>query len=447
MSGVQSSDFPGQRRLGGGGAGAGQRQPGPPGPMIRSGSRCWASAAGGSAHRRLQQAQGHHRRRALRRRLPALRRADQEVEDRTGKAPQLVGDLRRIMDDKSIDVVSIATPNHWHALAAIWACQAGKDVYVEKPVSHNVSEGRQIVEAREKYDRIVQTGTQSRSLDGHARRRWSSSTRASSARSTWPRASATSPAARSATRPTRRCPTASTTTSGSAPRRAARSTRTGSTTTGTGSGTTATATSATRASTRWTSPAGAWARTLPNHIVSQRRPVRLQGRRRDAQHPDRRVRVRRLPAPVRGPRPADQRRAGRQDRQHLLRHRGLLAINGDRWQTFLGHKRRSPARRQRRRRPLRQLRPGRQSRKRRADRRDHRGPPLQRPVPPGNISYRLGRALLRPQDRDVRRRQGGRRDVDARVPLAVHDARERLTSVAVIPARCPALGHRVRRVD
>jgi predicted dehydrogenase len=70
------------------------------------------------------------------------------------------------MDDKSIDIVSIATPNHWHALAAVWACQAGKDVYVEKPVSHNVSEGRKIAEAARAHARIVQTGTQSRSMSG-----------------------------------------------------------------------------------------------------------------------------------------------------------------------------------------------------------------------------------------------------------------------------------------
>ena len=75
-------------------------------------------------------------------------------------------DIRRLLDDKSIDAISIATPNHWHALATIWACQAGKDVYVEKPVSHNVSEGRRMVEAARKYDRIVQTGTQCRSHQG-----------------------------------------------------------------------------------------------------------------------------------------------------------------------------------------------------------------------------------------------------------------------------------------
>src|SRR3954470_8043509 len=76
---------------------------------------------------------------------------------------QTYTDLRKLLENKEIDVVSIATPNHWHSLAAIWAIQAGKDVYVEKPVSHNVWEGRQLVKAARKYNRIVQAGTQSRS--------------------------------------------------------------------------------------------------------------------------------------------------------------------------------------------------------------------------------------------------------------------------------------------
>jgi predicted dehydrogenase len=75
-------------------------------------------------------------------------------------------DVRKLLESGDIDAVSIATPNHWHALMAIWACQHGKDVYVEKPVSHNVWEGRQIVRAARKYGRIVQTGTQSRSNPG-----------------------------------------------------------------------------------------------------------------------------------------------------------------------------------------------------------------------------------------------------------------------------------------
>jgi predicted dehydrogenase len=88
------------------------------------------------------------------------------VEGATKKKPAFFQDLRKLLEDKSIDIVSIATPNHWHALAAIWAIQAGKDVYVEKPVSHNVSEGRRIVDAARKHGKICQTGTQSRSSVG-----------------------------------------------------------------------------------------------------------------------------------------------------------------------------------------------------------------------------------------------------------------------------------------
>ena len=75
-------------------------------------------------------------------------------------------DIRKLLEDKDIDVISIATPNHWHSLGAIWSVQAGKDVYVEKPVSHNVFEGRKVVEAARKYQKIVQTGTQVRSNPG-----------------------------------------------------------------------------------------------------------------------------------------------------------------------------------------------------------------------------------------------------------------------------------------
>src|SRR5207248_11434148 len=88
------------------------------------------------------------------------------AERAQGKAPKYEQDIRRVLDDKSIDIISIATPNHWHALAAIWGLQAGKHVYIQKPVSHNVSEGRRIVEAAQRYNRICQTGTQSRSNPG-----------------------------------------------------------------------------------------------------------------------------------------------------------------------------------------------------------------------------------------------------------------------------------------
>jgi predicted dehydrogenase len=82
--------------------------------------------------------------------------------------PKGVQDVRKALEDKSLDAVSIATPNHWHALITIWACQAGKDVYVEKPMSHNIHEGRIAVETARKYKRVVQHGTQSRSDKGWA---------------------------------------------------------------------------------------------------------------------------------------------------------------------------------------------------------------------------------------------------------------------------------------
>ncbi len=89
------------------------------------------------------------------------RRAD-ELDQSTGRKVARFTDIRRLLEDKSIDAVSIATPNHWHTLAAIWAMQAGKDVLVEKPCSHNVWEGRQLVKAARKYGRMCQHGTQAR---------------------------------------------------------------------------------------------------------------------------------------------------------------------------------------------------------------------------------------------------------------------------------------------
>lgn len=85
-----------------------------------------------------------------------------DAQDKKGVKVTAYSDIRKVLENKDIDIVSIATPNHWHSLAAIWAVQAGKDVYVEKPVSHNVWEGRQLVNAARKYKKIVQTGTQSR---------------------------------------------------------------------------------------------------------------------------------------------------------------------------------------------------------------------------------------------------------------------------------------------
>jgi predicted dehydrogenase len=80
------------------------------------------------------------------------------VSDRSGFAPNTVWDMRKVFDNKDIHAVSFATPNHWHALGTIWACQAGKHVYVEKPISHNISEGRKMIEAGLKYKVHIQTG-------------------------------------------------------------------------------------------------------------------------------------------------------------------------------------------------------------------------------------------------------------------------------------------------
>ncbi|MBX3437301.1 MAG: Gfo/Idh/MocA family oxidoreductase [Planctomycetaceae bacterium] len=90
------------------------------------------------------------------------------VEEKWGVRPTCVQDVRKALDDPNLDTISIATCNHTHSLISIWACQAGKDVYVEKPLSHNIYEGRKLVEAAHKYDRVVMHGTQSRSSQKQA---------------------------------------------------------------------------------------------------------------------------------------------------------------------------------------------------------------------------------------------------------------------------------------
>src|SRR6266704_1891561 len=106
-------------------------------------------------------------------RLVALCDVDNKVLEREltkcqngGEQVEGYTDIRKLLENKAIDAVTIATPNHWHSLAAFWAVQAGKAVYVEKPVSHNVSEGRRVVEAARKYNRIVEAGTQCRTNPG-----------------------------------------------------------------------------------------------------------------------------------------------------------------------------------------------------------------------------------------------------------------------------------------
>jgi predicted dehydrogenase len=91
------------------------------------------------------------------------------VRQKFGGNPKTETDFRRVLENRDVDAVTIAAPDHWHALMTIWACQAGKDVYVEKPISHNIVEGRRMIEAARRYDRVVQVGTQRRSGAGLAK--------------------------------------------------------------------------------------------------------------------------------------------------------------------------------------------------------------------------------------------------------------------------------------
>ncbi|MDG1873237.1 MAG: Gfo/Idh/MocA family oxidoreductase [Mariniblastus sp.] len=91
------------------------------------------------------------------------KRCDMIAGEQQGKRPTFVTDMRRAFDDDSVNAVSTATPNHWHALCGVWAMQAGKDTYIEKPICHNIAEGSALVAASKKYKRVCQTGTQCRS--------------------------------------------------------------------------------------------------------------------------------------------------------------------------------------------------------------------------------------------------------------------------------------------
>ncbi|MGI8412943.1 MAG: Gfo/Idh/MocA family protein [Solirubrobacteraceae bacterium] len=94
----------------------------------------------------------------------ARERAVAQVHKLTGYDPKEYTDMRAMFDSKEVDAVSLPLPNHWHALATIWACEAGKDIYVEKPASHNIFEAQQMIKAARKYNRMVQVGSQSRSI-------------------------------------------------------------------------------------------------------------------------------------------------------------------------------------------------------------------------------------------------------------------------------------------
>ena len=190
-------------------------------------------------------------------RQPAVRQPQRRrSRSRAATRPKCVQDIRKALEDKDLDAISVATCNHWHSLITIWACQAGKDVYVEKPCSHNVFEGRKCVEAAQQ----VQPHRAARHAAARSGGGWQDGSRHRRRQvrqaAGLPRLLLQARAAASASRSPRTRRRSWTSTSGSARRPSSRTTRTWSTTTGTGSGTPATATSATRACTRWTWPAG-----------------------------------------------------------------------------------------------------------------------------------------------------------------------------------------------
>ena len=201
----------------------------------------------------------------------ALERGQAQVEKATQQKPK--GYRRHAATSsttRTCDAVSMPLPNHWHALATIWACQAGKDVYVEKPACHNVFEGQRMIDAARKYNRMVQVGSQGRSTP-HKIKAIAIAARGRHRQGLPGQGTLLQTAAnRSATSPT--SPTPPGRGLGQVPRaraHASPSTSCASSTTGTGSGTPATATSATRASTRWISRAGVWAsRACRSRVVS-----------------------------------------------------------------------------------------------------------------------------------------------------------------------------------
>ena len=340
-------------------------------------------------------------------------RAAAAVQKICGRAPPRRRRIfAAILDDKAVDMLVVATCNHWHAPAAILACAAGKHVYVEKPCSHNPREGELLVQAARKHRQHVQMGNQRRSwpkvIEAIEQVRKGAIGRAYLRRS---RGTATIAPTIGRGKASRRCPRGSITISGKARRRGGRSTPTTCTTTGTGSGTGATANSATTASTCSTCAAGAWASIYPIRVTSSGGRYRFED---DQETPDTHI----VSFEFEG-RKADH--LGRAELQPACRPAvSHVLFHGETGHP--GHRRRRlrpsttwPARRLagatvhgRRRRPLRQLprtpsaaAPGSTAKSRKA----HKSTLL---CHLGNIAQRTGRVVaMRSEERADRGRQAG----------------------------------------
>ncbi len=186
--------------------------------------------------------------------------AAKSCERRYRRKPDQYVDVRKLLERNDIDVVCVATQQYWHALGAIWACQAGKHVYVEKPASHYIWEGRQMVNAARRYNRIVQCGTQQRSNNGtRAAIEWIRAGNLGKIKLVTAFANKPRVSVGKRDQPLRIRPK-STTISGAARPRSCRSTATNSSTIAASIGTPATANRPIKGSTRSTSPAGSWAK-------------------------------------------------------------------------------------------------------------------------------------------------------------------------------------------
>ena len=185
------------------------------------------------------------------------RKTAKEMADKYNKKVETYTDFRKLLERKDIDAVSIATPNHIHAWVTVLAAQAGKDVYVEKPASHNIWEGRQMVEAARQNNRVIQIGTQSRSSESLKEAvEWVHGGELGKIQYAVGTCYKPRQSIGKLDKPLRNPQAASITTCGAARPRRRTSTGRSCITIGIGTGTPATATWATRASIRWTSPAG-----------------------------------------------------------------------------------------------------------------------------------------------------------------------------------------------